>query len=133
MATPDTSSKSGASFFWVVGAFFGFAVLLYALQWIAGNPESADPRMNDRLTIKSDILKAQNEIVEKTGLNDESKREALFAASAKALSAQKAKKSDVVVPGSPTQIKQAAASAPVPEAAPSSAEPAPAAVEAPAN
>jgi hypothetical protein len=45
------------------------------------------------------------------GLNDEAKRQAIFAKTAAALTSKKAGKSATMVPGSPTQLKQMEAEA----------------------
>lgn len=103
-------------------AFTGFAVLLVVLQAIGGG-ESADPRGEERLAARTAIQEAQSELISKIGLNDQAKSKALFEKTADALAQKKPSKSGQVVPGSPTQLKMAAAeAATAPAAAPEGAE-----------
>ncbi|SKB04703.1 hypothetical protein SAMN02745166_04090 [Prosthecobacter debontii] len=116
MSSTAPSSKAGATFLWVLGAFLSFAVLYFVIQSLFAHPGAEDPRASVRLENKEEILKAQNEIVAKMGLNDPAKKAAIFTKTMEALKAKPAAASTQVVPGSPTQLKQAAA--PAPEAAP---------------
>lgn len=123
MSSTATSSKAGATFVWVLGAFAIFAVLFYLIQGVFATQGAVDPRIPERLANKEEILKAQNEIVAKMGLNDPAKKAAIFTKTLETLKAKPAGVSTQLVPGSPTQLKQAAAPAPAP-AAPAPAAPA---------
>lgn len=111
MSAPETSSKKGATFGWLVLVFAGFTVLFYLIQALFGGEGAVDPRSGDRLAYKADIAKQQSELIAKMGLNDEAKRQEIFAKTASNLVAKKAAKSAVLVPGSPTQLKQMEAEA----------------------
>lgn len=113
-------SKAGSTFLWVLGAFASFAVLFYLIQVVFVRPGAEDPRAPERLANKEEITKAQNELIAKMGLTDPAKKAALFAKTAESLKAKAPAVSTQVVPGSPTQLKQAAA----PAAAPAPAAPA---------
>jgi hypothetical protein len=128
MSQPDPSKKAGATFTWVLGAFAGFAVLFIFIQSITDSKQGFDPREQERRDNTAEILKAQAENIAKLGLNDEAKKTAVFEKTVAALAAKKTGVSTQVVPGSPTQLKQAAAAAPAPAApaAPASAPAAPA-------
>ena len=91
-------------------AFTGFAVLLVVLQAIGGG-ESADPRGEERLAARMSVQEAQSALIAKLGLDDDVKSDALFEKSAATLAQKKPSKSAQVVPGSPTQLKMAAAEA----------------------
>lgn len=121
MSSTATSSKAGATFLWVLGAFASFAVLFYVIQASFATQGAEDPRAPERLANKEEILKAQNELVAKMGLNDPAKKAAIFTKTLETLKGKPAGVSTQVVPGSPTQLKQAAAPAP---AAPAPAAPA---------
>ncbi len=128
MSQPDPSKKAGATFTWVLGAFAGFAVLFIFIQSITDSKQGFDPREQERRDNTAEILKAQAENIAKLGLNDEAKKTVVFEKTVAALAAKKTGVSTQVVPGSPTQLKQAAAAAPAPAApaAPASAPAAPA-------
>ena len=117
MSQPDQPKKAGATFVWVLGAFAGFAVLFILIQSITDSKQGFDPREQERRDYTAEILKAQSENIAKLGLNDEAKKNAVFTKTLAALSAKKPGVSTQVVPGSPTQLKQAAAAAPAPAAA----------------
>lgn len=116
MSTSETSSKSGASFLWVLWAFVGFAALFFLVQALFGTEMVTDPRSSDRLVIKGEILAEQNALIAKMGLTDETKRMALFAKATEEVKDRKAVKSAFLVPGSPTQLKQMAEGAAPPSA-----------------
>lgn len=119
MSQPDQPKKAGATFVWVLGAFAGFAVLLLIIQALTDSKQGFDPREKERRDNTAEILKAQAENMAKLGLNDEAKKKGVFGKTLAALAAKKPGVSTQVVPGSPTQLKQAAAaSAPAPAAAP---------------
>ena len=114
----DASSPQRApGIVWLLGALAGFAVVAMLLNGAFGGTR-ADPRLEVRTTNRADIEKINNENLTKLGLLKGSSDEAL----AKGLAAVKAMApttSTVVVPGSPTQLKQAAAApalAPAPAA-----------------
>ncbi len=122
MSQPDQPKKAGATFVWVLGAFAGFAVLFILIQSITDSKQGFDPREQERRANTAEILKAQSENIAKLGLNDEAKKNAVFTKTLAALGVKKPGVSTQVVPGSPTQLKQAAAAAP---AAPAPAPAAP--------
>jgi hypothetical protein len=133
MSQSEQPKKAGATFLWVLGAFAGFAVLFTILQAVSDSKRGFDPRESERLANTAEIVKAQAESIAKLGLNDEAKKKAVFEKTLAALGSKKPAVSTQVVPGSPTQLKQAAAAAaaaPAPTTAPAS--PAPAAPAAPA-
>lgn len=126
MSQSDQPKKAGATFLWVLGAFAGFAVLFTIIQAISGSNQGFDPREQFRRDNTAEILKAQAENISKLGLNDAAKKQAVFEKALTELAAKKATVSTQVVPGSPTQLKQAAAAA-APAPAPAAPAPAPAA------
>ncbi|MCX6851426.1 MAG: hypothetical protein NTY98_21195 [Verrucomicrobia bacterium] len=130
MSLPDQPKKAGATFVWVLGAFAGFAVLFIIIQSISDSKQGFDPREQERRANTAEILKAQSENIAKLGLNDEAKKNVVFTKTLAELGAKKLGVSTQVVPGSPTQLKQAAAAAPAP-AAPAAPAPAPAAPASP--
>jgi hypothetical protein len=123
MSPPAIHSKSGSSFFWVLAAFACFAVLFLIIQTLAAKPGAEDPRAPERIANSAEIMKAQSEIIANMGLNDATKKTAIFDKTLAVLSSRKPSTSTQVVPGSPTQMKQAAASA-TPAAAPATVTPA---------
>ncbi len=131
MSQPDQSKKAGATFTWVLGAFAGFAVLFTIIQAVSGSKLGFDPREQERKDNTAEILKAQTENIAKIGLNDAAKKKAVFEKTLTNLSAKKPTASAQVVPGSPTQLKQAAAAVPAP-ALPTTAAPVAPAPAAPA-
>ncbi|TDU80977.1 hypothetical protein EI77_00279 [Prosthecobacter fusiformis] len=137
MSPTVPSSRAGATFLWVLAAFASFAVLFYLIQVTFATQGAVDPRIPDRLANKEEILKAQSEIIAKMGLNDGSKKAAIFDKTLETLKAKPEGVSPQVVPGSPTQLKLAAApapeaAAPAPAPTPEASIPAAAAPEAPA-
>lgn len=121
MSSSESPKKAGATFLWVLGAFAGFAVFFSVLQSTVTTPE--DPRVPERLAAKEEITKLQDANLTAMGLKDPAKKSEVFNKALTALKAKPVGASTQVVPGSPTQLKQAAAAAPA--AAP--AAPAPAA------
>ena len=118
MSAAASTSKPGAPFLWVFGAFTSFAILL-AIFLNFAKPASVDPREPERLANKEEILKAQTELTAKMGLNDSGKKSAVFDKTLSLIASRKPAPSTQVVPGSPTQLKQAAAApAPAPAATP---------------
>lgn len=137
MSQSDQPQKAGATFLWVLGAFAGFAVLFTIIQAVSDSKQGFDPREAERTAYTAEILKAQSENLAKLGLTDAAKKKAVFEKTLADLGVKKPAVSTQVVPGSPTQLKQAAAAAPapVPAAPPAGtppASPAPAAPAAPA-
>lgn len=112
MSQPEPSKKAGATFVWVLGAFAGFAVLFTVIQSFVNTKLDEDPRAAERLANTAEILKLQSENLTKIGLTDASSKDAVFGKSLTALASKKPAASTQVVPGSPTQLKQAAAAAP---------------------
>lgn len=121
MSQSTQSNKAGATFLWVFAAFAGFAVLFSIIQAVNGSKQGFDPRAAERLANTAEIQKAQNENMAKIGLNDAGKKKAIFAKTLSALSGRKPAVSTQVVPGSPTQLKQAAAAAPATAPTPAAA------------
>lgn len=117
------SSNRGATLTFVLGAFATFAVLLSLFQWWRGGPPP-DERAALRLANTAEVSKAQDALLDKMGLKDKAKSAALFEKVAADLKRKPPVVSKMVVPGSPTQLKQAAAA---PAAAPAAPVPAPAA------
>jgi hypothetical protein len=126
MSPPVIHSKSGSSFFWVLAAFASFAVLFLIIQTLAAKPGAVDPRAPERSANTAEIVKAQNELIAKMGMNDTAKKQAIFDKALGVLASRKPSTSTQVVPGSPTQLKQAAASAAPAPAAPAAAPATPA-------
>jgi len=125
MSQPAQPQKAGATFLWVFGAFAGFAVLFILIQAASGSKLGFDPRAEERSANTAEIVKAQNDNLAKLGLTDADKKKAMFGKAHTALGAQQPAASTQIVPGSPTQLKQAAADA--------AAAPPPAASAAPAT
>ncbi len=122
MSSTDSPSKAGATFTWVLGAFASFAVLFWLIQTVFVKPGDRDPRAPERVANRAEIDGLQTELVGKLGLDDPARKAALFDKSLAALKARPQGASQQVVPGSPTQLKQAAAPAPAaPTAAPAPA------------
>ncbi|WP_395742101.1 hypothetical protein [Prosthecobacter sp.] len=136
MSQPDPSKKAGATFTWVLGAFAGFAVLFILIQSITASRAGYDPRAQERSANTAEIQAAQAKSIASLGLNDSGRKKAVFEKTVSELGAKKSGVSTQVVPGSPTQLKQAAAAAapaPAPAApAPPVPAPAPPPVPAPA-
>ncbi len=114
MFFPANTSKTGATFLWVLGAFASFAVLFLVIQTLGAKQGVVDPRAPERLANAEEITKAQTALIAKMGLNEASKKDALFTKALETLQARKPAVSTQVVPGSPTQLKQAAAAVPAP-------------------
>lgn len=133
MSSTATSSKAGTTFVWVFGAFVSFAFLFYVIQVTFAKQGAEDPRAPERLANKEEIIKAQNELIAKMGLNDSTKKAALFAKTLETLKSKPEGVSNQVVPGSPTQLKQAASPAPASPSTPAAPAPATPAATPPAN
>ena len=126
MSQSDPSPKAGATFLWVLGAFAGFAVLFIVIQAMSASKLGFDPRADERAANTAEILKAQTENLAKIGFSDAAKKKAVFEKTLADLGAKKPAVSTQVVPGSPTQLKQAASAMPAAPAAPAPAPAAPA-------
>ncbi len=131
-ADSPSASRSAPGFVWVLGFLALFAVLSMAAQaWFGHNRGTfeqepfIDSREGDRLANLNDVKAAQLANVKKMGLEAGASQERL-AKSLETLKTLKPGTSTMVVPGSPTQLKQAAA-APAPAAAAPAKAPAPAA------
>lgn len=118
MSSTTNKNQPGATFLWVLGAFASFAVLFLVIQTVGAKKVESDPRAPERLANKEEIQKAQKELVTKMGLDDSEKKQAVFAKTLDLIKSRKVGPSTQVVPGSPTQLKQAAAPAGQPAAAP---------------
>lgn len=116
MSSTANKNQPGATFLWVLGAFASFAVLFLVIQTVGAKKVESDPRAPERLANKEEIQKAQKELVSKMGLNDSAKKEAIFTKTLELIKSRKSGPSSQVVPGSPTQLKQAAAPAAQPTA-----------------
>lgn len=112
MSQPEQPKKAGATFLWVLGAFAGFAVLFTLIQSGVDSKLGEDPRAQERAANTAEITKAQNENMAKIGMNDAATQKAVYGKALSALGAKKPAASTQLVPGSPTQLKQAAAAAP---------------------
>ena len=118
MSSSANKNQPGATFLWVLGAFASFAVLFLVIQTLGVKKVEADPRAPERLANKEEIQKAQKELVAKMGLDQASAKEAVFAKTLELITTRKVGPSTQVVPGSPTQLKQASAPAAQPAVAP---------------
>ncbi|MBK8094639.1 MAG: hypothetical protein IPK32_22395 [Verrucomicrobiaceae bacterium] len=135
MSSSESTPKAGATFLWVLGAFAGFAVLFSIIQAVGAGSAVADPRSIDREAARKEIVAAQDANLTAMGLKDPAKKAEAITKSLAALKAKAVGVSTQVVPGSPTQLKQAAAAAPAAPAAaaPATAPAAPAPAPAPAK
>jgi hypothetical protein len=115
MSAAATTPNAGSPFLWVFGAFASFAVLLAFFLNLA-RPGEVDPRAAERSKNTEKIVKAQTELITKMGLADTTKKGQIFEKTVELLNSRKPTASMQVVPGSPTQLKQAAASTPAPTA-----------------
>ena len=121
MSQPEQPKKAGTTFLWVLGAFAGFAVLFTLIQSGVDSKLGEDPRAQERTANTAEIAKVQNENLAKIGMSGAAKQKAVYEKALSGLGAKKPAASAQVVPGSPTQLKQAAAAAPAPApAAPAS-------------
>ncbi len=123
MSQPDLPKKAGATFLWVLGAFACFAVLFSVIQAVSGSAAGIDPRAPERQAARDEIVALQDANLTALGLKDANKKAETFTKTLTVLKDKAPAASTQVVPGSPTQLKQAAAAAP-PAAAPAPAVPA---------
>lgn len=121
----DSASKPAPGFLWLLTAFLGFAALAVVLNAIFSGARP-NPRDEVRAANTAAIKEAQDKNLEKLGLLP-GKSAAALAKGLALVQAAKPTTSTMAVPGSPTQLKQAAQSAaPAPVSAPT---PAPAPVK----
>ncbi len=116
------SNKQAPGFIWLLGVFAGFAVLGSVLTKVFSD-ERPDPRAAEPSANLAEISKSQNEKLAKMGL-EKGKSAARLSSSLETLKKLAPSKSNMVVPGSPTQLKQAAT--PAPATAPATVAPSPA-------
>jgi hypothetical protein len=126
MSSTANTSKSGASALYLLGAFASFAVLFLVIQKLGAKQAEIDPRAPERTANTLEITKAQNSLIAKLGLNDATKKDVIFTKTLELIQSRKPAASTQVVPGSPTQLKQAAASAPAAPTPPATAPATPA-------
>lgn len=115
----DSVSKPAPGFFWLLTAFLGFAALAMVLNALFVG-ERPNPRDAVRAENTAVLKEAQNKNLERLGLVP-GKSAATLAKGLALVQAAKPVTSTMVVPGSPTQLKQAAQSAapaPTPASAP---------------
>lgn len=126
---PHTPSRGPLVLLGVLAAFASFAVIAAVLQTILGG-RAEDPQGDVRLKNKEEIALAQSALLKKGGL--EGNADVVIAKAVEQIASRKLETSKVVVPGSPTAIKQSApAPAPASPEKPSPAAPAPAPAPAP--
>ena len=126
---PHTPPRAPLVLLGVLAAFASFAVIAAVLQTYAGGRPS-DPLSEVRLKNKAEIAEAQLALLKKSGLADNA--DAVIAKAVGQIGMRKLEASKVVVPGSPTAIKQ---SVPAPAPATTPVKPAvtPAPVSAPVS
>jgi len=106
----ETATPTRApGFFWLLTVFLGFAALAAVLNALFAG-ERPTPRNSVREANTAAIKEAQDKILEKLGLLP-GKSAAALAKGLALVQAAKPTTSTVAVPGSPTQLKQAAQSA----------------------
>jgi hypothetical protein len=120
MSSDSSTTQRAPGFVWILGALAFFAVVSMLAQYFFGQDRVTDPRAADRLSNLSEIKAAQAANVKKMGLEVGSSQERL-AKSLEALKTLKPSTSTMLVPGSPTQLKQSAAPAAAPAPAPAAA------------
>jgi hypothetical protein len=115
----SASSNRAPGFFWLLVVFTIFAIAGAVLNWF-GAQDRPNPRDGDRAALAAEIKASHQDNLKKMGL--------VWGESTPALkdllpqvTAMKPSTSTALVPGSPTQLKQAAAAAPA--AAPAAAAP----------
>ena len=102
---------------WILAVLLSFAVLAFLAQGFFGQDRVIDPRVDDRLANLTEVKAAQAANVKKMGLEMGASADRL-AKTLEQLKASKPATSAMVVPGSPTQLKQSAAPAAAPAPAP---------------
>jgi hypothetical protein len=119
--TSSSPTRVLSVFVGTLAAFASFALLTSLIQGFAGG-KPGDPLSKDRIAKRTAAVAEQKALIEKYGLSTNA--DAIFEKSASQLQTRKEAASTVVVPGTPTALKQAAPAAPA--AAPASPAPAPA-------
>ena len=117
----STTPRRAPGLLWILAALLCFAALSFVLQGVFGQARTADPRGEDRAKNLEDVKTAQAANVKKMGLEAGSSTDR-FAKTLEVLKTQAAATSKMVVPGSPTQLKQSAAPAAAPAPAPAPAK-----------
>jgi hypothetical protein len=102
---PPAQSRGPLVILGTLAAFASFALIAAILQtWAGGRP--SDPQSELRLKNKAEIAEAQSTLLKKAGLAYNP--DAAIAKAVAQIGMRKLETSKVVVPGSPTAIKQAA-------------------------
>lgn len=106
----SASTHRAPGFFWLLIVFFLFAVAAAVLNAFKG-PEHLNPRDDERAKLAAEIKSSHQDSLAKMGLvwGDSSKT---LSGLLPKIQAMAPSKSTMLVPGSPTQLKQAAAAAP---------------------
>jgi hypothetical protein len=106
----SASTNRAPGFFWILAVFATFAIVA-ALLNLFGQQERPNPRDGERAALAAEIKKGHQDSLKKMGLvwGDSNKTLAGLLPKLQSLTPVK---STMVVPGSPTQLKQAAAAAP---------------------
>jgi hypothetical protein len=111
----SASSNRAPGFFWLLAVFTVFAIGGAVLN-LFGSQERPNPRDDERAALAAEIKTSHQANLGKMGLVWGDSTATLKAMLPKVV-AMKPSTSTVAVPGSPTQLKQAAAAAPAPAAA----------------
>lgn len=109
MSDTTSSNKPAPGFLWFVAVFLGFAVL--AALFTSGTHQRPNPRDDERASLAAEIKDQQNANLAKMHLEKGKSADQLKKAAEALKSLPPAAKSNALVPGSPTQLKQAAAPA----------------------
>lgn len=120
MSDTTTANKPAPGFFWFLAAFLGFAVL--AALFTSGAGSRPNPRDDERKSLADAIKAEQAANLAKMGLEKGKSAERLNKAAEALKGLPAPAPSQALVPGSPTQLKQAAtapAATPAAPAAPS--------------
>ena len=110
MSSPQQTSSSLSLFLGVFGALASFGVVTWVIQEFSRENPSAELD-TARQEKKMEIAKAQDELMAKYGLSGNA--DAVFLKASEQIKARKLGATPVIVPGTPTALKQAAA-APAP-------------------
>jgi hypothetical protein len=110
----SASTNRAPGFFWILAVFATFATTAALLNWF-GEQERPNPRDAERAALAAEIKKGHQDSLKQMGLVSGNSTGTLAAVLPK-LQAMTPSKSAMLVPGSPTQLKQAAAAAPAAQA-----------------
>ena len=121
---PHAPSRGPLVILGVLAAFASFALIAAILQAWAGGPP-ADPQRALRLRNRAEIAAAQSALLKKSGLADDP--DAVIAKAVAQIRTRKLEASKIVVPGSPTAVKQSAPAPAAPATPPAAVKPAPSA------